>query len=124
MRSAFEGGGAGAGGGGDLVGGAAQGVFEQGEQEFVLAVEVLVERAQGLAGAVDDFLDGEVGGAFFGDDGLGGVQEPLDALFGAQLRRPGRAFHRPLLPGRLITRRGHNHIHVLRHVYNLTARLR
>ncbi len=104
VRSAPMGVGLGVGGGGDLGGGAAQRVFEQGEQELVLAVEVLVEAAQRLAGAVDDFLNGEVGGALFGDDGLGGVQEPLDALLGAQLGGPGRPFHRPLLPGRLITR--------------------
>ncbi len=34
--------------------------FEEGEQQLVLAVEVLVEAPQRLLGAVDDLLDGEL----------------------------------------------------------------
>ena len=85
------------------IGHPAQRVLEQGQQQLVLAVEVLVEAAQRLAGDVDDLLHGEVGGALVGDDGLRGVEEPLDPLLGAELSRPGRPLDRPLLPGRLIT---------------------
>ena len=52
------------GGGTDLVGGSAQGVFEQSQQEFMFAIELQVEAPQRLAGPVDDLLDGEVGVPF------------------------------------------------------------
>ena len=42
------------------LGGGADGLLEQGQQQLVLAAEVLVEAAQRLPGALDDLLDGEV----------------------------------------------------------------
>src|ERR1700722_14601423 len=95
------------GGRADLFGGPAQGVFEKSEQELMLAVELQVEAPQRLAGPVHDLLDGEVGSALFDDDGLGGVQETLNALCGSQLCCLDRPFDRALLPGRLFAWAGH-----------------
>src|ERR1700738_4475582 len=91
----------------DLFGGPAQGVFEKSEQELMLAIELQVEAPQRLAGPVHDLLDGEVSSALFDDDGLGGVQEPLNALRWPQLWLLDRPFDRPLLPGRLFAWAGH-----------------
>ena len=44
----------------EVFGGRADGLLEQREQQLVLAGEVLVEAPQGLAGAFDDLLDGEL----------------------------------------------------------------
>ena len=44
----------------ELLGAAPHELLEQGQQQLVLAGEVLVEAAQRLAGALDDLLDGEV----------------------------------------------------------------
>src|SRR5437667_12475969 len=44
------------------------GVFEQCQEELVLAVEVLVEATQRLLRAVDDLLDREVGAALLVDE--------------------------------------------------------
>ena len=62
-------------GGPDLLRRAAQRVFEEGQQQFVLAVELQVEASQRLPRAVNDFLDGEVRAALLDDDGLRGIQE-------------------------------------------------
>jgi hypothetical protein len=67
-------------GGSDLVGRSAQRVFEQRQQQFMLAVELQVEASQRLPRAVYHLLHGEVGAAFFDDDGLRRVQEALNAL--------------------------------------------
>ena len=54
----------------------------------MLAREVLVEAAQGLAGAVDDLLDGELlAGLGTGQQLEPGVEEPLHPAFAAH---PGR----------------------------------
>ncbi len=47
-------------GGGEVGRGGAHGLLEQGEQQLVLAGEVLVEAPQRLARALDDLLDGEL----------------------------------------------------------------
>ena len=112
------------GGSGDLVSGAAERVLEEGEEQFVLAVKVLVEAAQRLAGAIDDFLYGEVGGALLGDDHMSCVEEPLDALLGTDLGGAGGPFDRSLLPCRLIPGRDHERIRVLRDDTNPTVRIR
>jgi hypothetical protein len=91
----------------DLVGGPAQRVLEQGEQELVLPVELQVEAPQRLAGAVHDLLDGEVRAALFDDDRLRRVEEPLNALRRAQFRGLDRPLHGPLLPGGFFARAGH-----------------
>jgi hypothetical protein len=102
----------GSGGGRDLDRGPPQRVLEQRQQQLVLAVEVLVEAAQRLAGDVDDLLHGEVGRALVGDDRLRGVEEPLDPLLGPELRRPRRPLDRPLLPRRLVTTRRRDLVNV------------
>ena len=100
----------GAGRGADLVGGPAQRILEQGEQKLVLTVELKVEAAQRLTGAIDDFLNGEVGGALFDDDRLGGVEESLDPLRGPELRCLDRAFDRALLPCGFFARACHRRL--------------
>src|SRR5690606_822564 len=97
--------------GADLVRGAAQGILEQCQQQFVLTVELQVEAAQRLFRPIHDLLDREIGGAFFGDDRLGGIEEPLHALFGPQLRGADRALYRTLLPGGLFAGGGHRPAH-------------
>jgi hypothetical protein len=69
---------------GDLDGGAARRILEEGKRELVLSVEVLVEAAQRLPRAVDDLLDGEVGRALVRDDGPRGVRSR------SRSRRTGR----------------------------------
>ncbi len=44
----------------EVVGRPADGLLEQGQQELVLATEVLVEEPERLAGALDDLVHGEV----------------------------------------------------------------
>ena len=62
---------------GDLVGelccAGLDGLFEQGEEQLVLAGEVLVEAPQRLAGALDDHLEREVPAV--GQEVAGGVDE-------------------------------------------------
>ena len=58
-------------------------LLEQGEQELVLAPEVLVEEPEGLAGALDHFVHGEIAaGLTLGHQIEGGIQESLEAVFG------------------------------------------
>src|SRR6185312_12258844 len=83
------------------------GVFEKCEQELMFAVELQVEAAQRLPGAVDDLLNREVGAALLDDDGLGGVEEPLDALRCPELCCLDRPLDRALLPGGLFAWAGH-----------------
>ena len=71
------------GGGAQLFGDAAQRVLEEGEQQFVFAVELQVEAAQRLPGAIDDLLYREVRRALLGDDRLRGIEEALNAFLGA-----------------------------------------
>jgi hypothetical protein len=61
----------------------ANGLLEQRKEQLVLAVEVLVEAAQGLLRPVDDLLDREVGAALLVDQLEGRIEVPLDALLGA-----------------------------------------
>ena len=70
-------------------------LLEQGEQELVLAVEVLVEAAQRLARPVDDLLHGEVDRSLLGDDLARRVEELLDPRRRSLPGGPGRAFDRP-----------------------------
>ena len=98
------------GGGADLVGRAAQGVFEQRQQQLVFAVELQVEAPQRLAGAVHDLLDSEVRAALFDDDGLRGIQEALNALCRPQFRGLDGPLDRALLPGRLFAWAGHRRL--------------
>ena len=65
-----------------VVGGGAHGLLEEGEEQLVLAGEVLVEAAQRLAGALDDLLDGELLAVRAGHQLEGGVEEALDTLLG------------------------------------------
>ena len=81
----------------------------------MLAVEVLVEAAQRLARPVDDLLHREVGVVLLGNDRLGGVEESLHPLLGPELRRPGGALDRALLPGGLLDLRAHERARILRH---------
>ncbi len=60
----------------------ADGLFEQGEEELVLPVEVLVKAPQRLLRAIDHLLDGELGRPFFVDQLKCRIQETLDALLG------------------------------------------
>jgi hypothetical protein len=73
----------------------------------VLAVELQIETAQRLPRPVDDLLHREIGAALLDDDRLRGVEEPLNALSGPQLRRLDGAFDRALLPGGLFARARH-----------------
>ena len=61
----------------------ADGFLEQREEQLVLAVEVLVEPAHRLLGAVDDLLDRELGRPLFVHQRERGVEEALDPLLGA-----------------------------------------
>ena len=73
-------------------------LFEQREQELVLAVEVLVEAAQRLLRPVDDLLDRELGRALLVDDLAGRVQELLHADGGALAGRASGPFDRSITP--------------------------
>ena len=73
-------------------------LFEQGEQELVLAVEVLVEAAQRLLRAVDHLLHGELGRALLADDLAGRVQELLHPHGRALTCRAGRALDGTIAP--------------------------
>src|SRR5213075_204905 len=72
---------------GEVVGRFVHGLFEQREEELVLAVEVLVERAQRLLRPIDDLLDRELGGALLVDERKRGVEKTLHALLGARAGR-------------------------------------
>ena len=77
---------------GDLVpqelGGGADRLLEQGQQQLVLAAEVLVEEPERLAGALDHLLHGEVlAGIPLVHQLEGGVEEALQAVLGPG---PGR----------------------------------
>ena len=78
------------------------GLLEQGEHELVLAVEVLVEAAERLLRAVDDFLDGELGRALLVDELERGVEEALRALLGAGAGRGEASRNRAFAPGRTV----------------------
>ena len=85
---------------GEVRGGGAHRLLEQGQQQLVLAGEVLVEAAQRLAGALHDLLDREVLALGAAHQLEGGVEEPLHPLLGP---RPGgieRAGDGQLAPGR------------------------
>jgi hypothetical protein len=76
-----------------VLGRRAHGLLEEGQQQFVLAGEVLVEATQRLAGTLDDLLHGEVlaGGAVHQLEGR--VEEALHPLLGPHpsgIERPGR----------------------------------
>ncbi len=61
----------------------ADGLLEQGEQQLVLAAEVLIEEPEGLAGAFDDFVHGEVTAGFpLVHQFEGGIQKSLEAVLG------------------------------------------
>ena len=85
----------------DVVPGLADGFLEQGEHQFVLAVEVLVEAAQRLLRPVDDLLDRELGRAFLVDQLERGIEEALHPLLGAGTGRVHAAGDGALAPGRL-----------------------
>ena len=78
----------------ELLGRRLHRLLEEGQQQLVLAAEVLVEAAQRLAGALDDLLDGE----FLARTGVqeldGGVEKALDP--GSRLEcGPSRATEPP-----------------------------
>ena len=98
------------GGGANLVGRSGQGVFEQREQQLVLAVKLQVEASQRLPRAVDDLLHGEVRAALFDDDRLCGVKESLNALSGPELGGLDRSLDRALLPGGFFAGAGHRRL--------------
>ena len=68
----------------DVVGRLANGLLEQGEQQLVFPVEVLIEGAQRLLRTVNDLLDREVSRALLVDEREGSVEECLDPLLGAR----------------------------------------
>ena len=68
----------------DVVGRLANGLLEQRQEKLILAIEMLVEGAQRLLGAVDDLLDREVSRALLVDEREGSVEECLDPLLGAR----------------------------------------
>ena len=72
--------------GAQVVGGFADRLFEQREQELVLAVEVLVEAAHRLLRPVDHLLDRELGRALLVDQLERGVEEALDPLLRTRAR--------------------------------------
>ena len=73
------------------------GFLEEGEEELVLATEVLVEAAQGLSRALHDFLDGELVVAVL-DELARRVEKALDASFCPCAGRLERASHGLLAP--------------------------
>src|SRR3954453_18712852 len=82
-------------------------LLEQGQQELLLAAEVLVEAAQRLAGALDNLLDRELlARRALGHQLEGGIEEPLHAALGASARRVERARDGLFTPrrGRLVAR--------------------
>ncbi len=84
----------------EIFGRLAKGLFEQREEQLVLAVEVLVEASQRLLRLIEDLLDGEVGRPLLVDQRERGIQESLDALLGARPGRVQAAGNRPPAPGR------------------------
>ena len=81
-----------------VLGGRPHRLLEQGQQQLVLAREVLVEAAQRLAGALDHVLDGELLAGVVLHQLERGVEEALHPLLGpgalpgrATARRPARA---------------------------------
>ena len=82
----------------ELLGAAPHELLEQGEQELVLAAEVLVEAAQRLAGALDDLLDGEVLAGVLGHQLHGRVEEALHSVLRAGAGRIERAGDGELTP--------------------------
>ena len=86
----------------EIVGRLANRLLEQGEQQLVLAVEVLVEAAERLLRLVDDLLDRELGRALLVDQLERGVEEALDPLLGAGTGRVQAAGDRTLAPGRRV----------------------
>jgi hypothetical protein len=89
---------------------AAQSVLEQRQQQLVLAVELQVEAAQRLAGAVHDLLHGKVRAALFDDDRLGRVEKALNTLRRTQFRSLDGPLDGTLLPGRLFAGVGHGRL--------------
>jgi hypothetical protein len=71
----------------EMVGRPPHRLFEQGQQELVLAAEVLVEAAERLAGALDDLLHGEILARTGVQQLNGRVEETLHATFGADASR-------------------------------------
>src|SRR5439155_24537878 len=82
----------------ELLNRGADGVFEQREQQFVLAVEVLVEAAQRLPGLLDDLLDGEVLAALHQVER--GIEEALHPGFRASPSRIQHPCHGKVAAGR------------------------
>src|SRR5262249_34679403 len=81
----------------------ADALFEEREQQLVLAVEMLVETAERLLRAIDDLLDREVARAPFVDQCERRIQQALDALFGARARRCQALGDRSVTPARFIS---------------------
>src|SRR4029077_6970924 len=86
----------------EVVGRLADGLLEEGEEQLILAVEVLVEPAQRLLRPVDDLLDRELGRPLIVDELERRVEEALDALLGPRACRVQAARDRPLPPGRFV----------------------
>ena len=82
----------------DVVDGFAHRLLEQGQDELVLAVEVLVETAQRLLRALDDLLDREIGRAVLVDELEGRVEDALHPFLGARAGRVEAASDRVLAP--------------------------
>ena len=77
----------------------AHGLLEQGQQQLVLAAEVLVEEAQRLTGALDHLVHGEVAPRLALVHQLeGGVEEPLQAVLRPGPGREQRPRHGLLTP--------------------------
>jgi hypothetical protein len=94
----------------ELLGGGPHRLLEEGEQQLVLAGEVLVEAPQRLAGVLDDLLDRELpvrGGLH---ELEGGVEEALHPLLRPSSGRVERTGHGELAPtGGGVVRRGVGH---------------